>query len=107
MEYGDQPDLWQMRVPYQFVFDALENRAGCMTGDWVIFAKHQGQNFYLGLETHGKARAEDSDSVIYQRLREGSEWEFPFLLQEQLVSNRPRHTPRRSSGRSQDARRFN
>ena len=23
-----------------------------MTGDWIIFAKHEGQNFYLGLATH-------------------------------------------------------
>jgi hypothetical protein len=46
-----------------------------MTGDWIVFAKHQGQNFYLGLATH-----DDDDEALYERLRQGGEWEFPFLF---------------------------
>jgi hypothetical protein len=49
-----------------------------MTGDWIIFAKHEGQNFYLGLGTHDAATREPD--ALYRRLRQGSEWEFPFLF---------------------------
>ena len=50
-EYGDQPDLWQKRLAYQIVLGGIDDRAGAqkMTGDWIIFAKHEGRNFYLGL----------------------------------------------------------
>ena len=77
MECGDQPDLWQKRLVHQLVLGGLDDRAAArrMTGDWIIFAKHEGRNFYLGLGTHG-----DDDEALYQRLRQGSEWEFPFLF---------------------------
>ena len=76
-EYGDQPDLWQKRIVHQLVLGGLDERAGAqrMTGDWIIFAKREGRNFYLGLGTH-----DDDDEALYQRLRQGSEWEFPFLF---------------------------
>jgi hypothetical protein len=75
-EHGDQPDLRDKRIAYQ-VLGGLEDRAAAqrMTGDWIIFAKHDGRNFYLGLGTH-----EEADDAIYQRLRGGSEWDFPFLF---------------------------
>jgi hypothetical protein len=76
VECGDEPDLWPKRLAYRLVLGGLEDRAGRMTGDWII-AKHDGQNFYLGLETHGEATR---DPDIYQRLRHCSEWEFPFLF---------------------------
>jgi hypothetical protein len=76
-ECGDQPDLWQKRLVHQIVLGGLEDRAAerRMTGDWIIFTKHEGRNFYLGLGTH-----EEADDGIYQRLRRGGEWEFPFLF---------------------------
>ncbi len=49
-----------------------------MTGDWIIFAKHERRNFYLGLGTHNEA-TRDPDT-LYQRLLNGSEWEFRFLF---------------------------
>jgi len=79
-ECGDQPDLWPKRLVHQLVLGGLDDRAAArhMTGDWIIFAKHEGRNFYLSLGSHAEA-ARDSDAV-YQRLRDGSEWEFPFLF---------------------------
>lgn len=77
MEYGNQPDLWQKRLAHDLILGGLNDRAAArrMTGDWIVFAKHQGQNFYLGLATHG-----DDDEALYERLRQGGEWEFPFLF---------------------------
>jgi hypothetical protein len=51
-----------------------------MTGDWIIFAKHEGQNFYLGLATHEEAMPQVADQ-LYDKLRGGSAWEFPFLFE--------------------------
>ncbi len=79
-ECGDHPDLWPKRLAHQFVLGGLEDRAAArrMTGDWIIFATHEGRNFYLGLGTHDEA-ARDPDA-LYQRLRLGGEWDFPFLF---------------------------
>jgi len=80
VECGDQPDLWPKRLAHQLVLGGLYDRAAArrMTGDWIIFAKHEGRNYYLGLGTHDEARR-DPDT-LYQGLRHGSEWEFPFLF---------------------------
>ena len=69
---GDQPDLWPKRLVHQFVLGGRDNRAGArrMTGDWIIFAKHGGRKFYLGLGTHDEATREPE--ALYQRLRQGS-----------------------------------
>ena len=76
-ECGNQAHLWQKRLAHRVVLGGLEDRSAArrLTGDWIIFAKHEGRNFYLGLGTH-----EEANDVIYQRLRGGSEWEFPFLF---------------------------
>ncbi len=80
--YGDQPDLWQKRIVHNLVIGGLEDRSAAqrMTGDWIIFAKHEGQNIYLGLAAHQKAE-HDADQLLYDKLRQGSAWEFPFLFE--------------------------
>lgn len=79
-EYGDQPELWQKWLAYQVWMGGLDDRVAAqrMTGDWIIFAKHEGQNFYLGLATHDEGHR-DPDA-LYQKLRGGSAFEFPFLF---------------------------
>lgn len=79
-ECGAQTDLWPKRLAHQLVLGGINDRAVArrMTGDWIIFAKYEGQNLYLGLGTHDES-ARDTNA-LYQKLRQGSEWEFPFLF---------------------------
>jgi hypothetical protein len=83
-EYGDQPDLWPKRLAHRVVLGGLDDRAKKgMTGDWIIFGKYEGRNFYLGLGTH-----EEPSDAIYQRLRDESECEFPFLFPSRTADDR-------------------
>lgn len=47
---------------------------GKITGEWVIFAKHDGKNYYLALNTHGAG-----DQFIYDRIMEHCPKNFPDL----------------------------
>jgi hypothetical protein len=66
---------------HKLVIGGLEDRIAAkrMTGDCIIFAKHEGQNFYLGLATHDEA-TRDADQLL-EKLRLGSACEFPFLFE--------------------------
>jgi hypothetical protein len=52
-----------------------------LTGEWIVFAKHEGQNYYLSLATHDKSTHEDLRQQI------DAIWcrEFSFL--EKLLNN--------------------
>lgn len=82
-EHGDNPDIWQKLVPYKFVMDAFRDRIAAkrMTGDWIIFAKHEGANFYLDLATHEEGR---NPELLMEKLRNGSACEFPFLFPDKV-----------------------
>lgn len=75
--HGEEPDRWQAAVAYRIVFDGYKDRVRWLTGDWIIFGKHAGQNYYLDLAAH----EEGADSKwLYEKLRHGSAAEFPFLF---------------------------
>ena len=80
-EHGSQPDLWPMRLVHQLVPGGLDQRveAQRMTGDWIIFAKHDEQNFYVGLATHEEATRDPHR--LLERLRQSNAREFPFLFE--------------------------
>jgi hypothetical protein len=48
-----------------------------LTGEWIIFAKHAGQNYYLSLATHHKSTHED----LRQQIDALCCREFPFLAE--------------------------
>lgn len=54
---------------------ARRREAEAMTGEWLIFAKHEGQNYYLAIATH--------DVSTHQHIRQQIDQvccvEFPFL----------------------------
>ena len=48
--------------------------AGQLTGDWVVYAQHEGQNYYLCIAKHG-----DSDEHIREQIDVACTHQFPFL----------------------------
>ncbi len=73
MTSADVEDIVQ-----DIVYGNMERRttAAAVTGDWLIYAQHQGQNFYLCLADHTTG-----DDVIRSRIDEVCVKEFPFLLE--------------------------
>lgn len=78
-EQGDDPDLWPKRLAHEFIIGAQRDRAAARqtTGDWIIFAKHEGINYYLDIATHEEGRKPD---LLMEKLRHSSAYEFPFLF---------------------------
>jgi hypothetical protein len=77
-KHGSDPDRWQRVLSYWLIVNGSRDRVGGRTGDWIIFAKHRGENYYLDLATH--AEAETDPHALVQKLRDGSAPEFPFLF---------------------------
>jgi hypothetical protein len=86
-EYGADPDLWQRVLLYRFVLDGYADRAAHqrLTGDWIIFGKHDGANYYLDLATHEEGRTQPER--LLEKLRAGSAAEFPFLFDRTSPTN--------------------
>jgi hypothetical protein len=49
-----------------------------LTGHWIVFAEHDGKNYYLCLATHEEGK-EGGGVVIAERVKTGCCSEFPFL----------------------------
>lgn len=79
--YRESPDLWPNYLTHRLVVQGFEERAQRgLTGDWIIFAKHDGRNYYLDLAIHEEGKEYNADALS-QRLRNGSHAEFPFLFE--------------------------
>lgn len=80
-DYGESPDVWPDYLTHRLVVQGFEERARRgLTGDWIIFAKHDGKNFYLDLATHEEGEECRADGLL-RRIRNGSHAEFPFLFE--------------------------
>lgn len=85
-DHGDQPDRWPGVAAYKMFVDGFKDRAHGdegrpgLTGDWIIFGKHAGQNYYLDLATHEEGEIENA-KALREKLRQGSAIEFPFLFE--------------------------
>ncbi|WP_428246280.1 hypothetical protein [Ferrovibrio sp.] len=49
-----------------------------VTGDWLIFAKHKGENYYLHYTEHSKSSEDDARIVDYLRRTAAAEFSFLF-----------------------------
>jgi hypothetical protein len=49
-----------------------------LTGEWIVFAKHNGQNYYLTIAKHPTGRAV-GDQLIFDEIRSIAYKQFPFL----------------------------
>jgi hypothetical protein len=63
-------------VAHRATHDPLEKRdaAGKLTGEWIIFIKHDGKNYYLCVNTHAAG-----DQFIYDRIAQHCVRDFPEL----------------------------
>lgn len=79
--HGDDPDRWPAEVEYRLFVDGFNDRAARgLTGNWIIYAKHEGLNYYLDLAVHEEGRDQD---CLYRKLRAGSVVDFPFVFPDQ------------------------
>jgi hypothetical protein len=71
---------WQGKVAHEMVLGGYEERArkSKLTGEWIIFAKHNGLNYYLCICQHSKSPQDDGQ--IYGFLKQLCAREYPFLL---------------------------
>lgn len=76
--HGHDLEHWPGIVAYRMVVDGYTRRAKRgLTGDWIIFGKHAGRNYYLDLATHQEGSEPER---LYEKLRQGGAAEFPFLF---------------------------
>ncbi|MGF1733680.1 hypothetical protein [Photobacterium kasasachensis] len=70
------PEQQAAEIARRMVDETLNKRKSekKMTGEWVVYTKHQGKNYYLCL-----ARHDDDDQFIRNRIEEHCMREFPFL----------------------------
>lgn len=84
---GEDLDLWPNYLTHCLVTQGFEERTQRgLTGDWIIFAKHEGKNYYLSLAIHEEGK-DDRAGALFQRLRSGSHAEFPFLFENSARPN--------------------
>jgi len=54
---------------------AYRSRKQRLTGEWIIYGKYDGKNYYLCLAAH-----DEPDNDIFERIKRGCSGEFPFLF---------------------------
>ena len=80
-KYGDYEQEWPAQLAHALTVGAIEERQERgLTGDWIIYGKHEGKNHYLDLATHNEGTLENSTN-LYEKLKSGCAAEFPFLFQ--------------------------
>ena len=80
-ERGHDPEMCVKLLAYRLYMGALEERSEAkgVTGDWIVFAKHGGNNYYLDLATHEEGDVENAPGLL-NKLRNSSSMDFPFLF---------------------------
>jgi len=63
-------------LAHRVVQGSIENRANDnkLTGEWIVFAKHNQKNYYLCCNTHNAG-----DQMIFDRIESNCPRDFPFL----------------------------
>ncbi len=82
-EHGDNVNKWAGSIAYKFIFEGLIERtqSGRITGDWIIFAEHEGLRYYLSLARHEDGSSEEVASLLRQKIETSCSIDFPFLFQ--------------------------
>jgi hypothetical protein len=79
-ELGNFSDELAAKLSYKFVHEAYASRASenNITGEWIIFAKHNNKNYYLTLSSHTKGKVEDEK--LYRKILKNCSEQYPFLF---------------------------
>lgn len=51
-----------------------------LTGEWIVYYVHNGQNYYLDIAFHDEASTPEGEQALYNRLALACQWEFPFAF---------------------------
>lgn len=77
-EHGEDPDVWPGVLAHTLAIQGYHDHANHgLTGDWIVFGKHEERNYYLGLATHEEGREPEH---LLTRLRQNCEAEYPFIF---------------------------
>lgn len=80
-EHGDVADRWPGILSHWFAHGYVERaQQGRLTGDWIVFAQHEGANYYLDLATHEEGQPENAARLL-AKLRNAANAEFPFAFE--------------------------
>lgn len=79
-DHGNDPARWPGIVAYRTVIEGYKKRAKRgLTGDWIIYGKHEGRNYYLALAAHEEGERPNAIQ-LYKTLQQVCAAEFPFLF---------------------------
>jgi len=80
-EHEEDPDMWPRVLAHRLAMEGYEARAGRrrLTGEWILYAVHEGRSHYLTLGTYEEGR--DPEALL-ARLRQQCAAEWPFLFEE-------------------------
>lgn len=83
-EFGNDVKIWPGALAHRLVMGGLDERIAAqrMTGDWIIFAKHDNKNYYLDLATHAHPRGDINENALMDNIKGNCVHEFPFLFSE-------------------------
>lgn len=75
---------WPGRLAHEFIIGGCEQRAKKkqLTGEWLVFAKHENLNYYLCVTQHSSTK--EGDEAIYALLKEYCENQYPFLFANEI-----------------------
>lgn len=70
--------LLSIEIAREIVTGAFEQRSErqALTGEWIVFAKHDGQNYYLRACKHSDP---SNDQKLYNEIEQACFRQFPFL----------------------------
>ncbi len=79
-EHGQDPDVWPGVLAHKFADGYVErSQSGRLTGDWIVFAEHEGTRYYLDLAAHEEGKGERVERLL-TKLRNSALTEFPFVF---------------------------
>lgn len=78
--HGHDPDAWPMALARRFMDGYVERaQAGKLTGDWIVFAVHEGTRYYLDIALHEEGLKINAPRLL-EKLRGSAAMDFPFVF---------------------------